>query len=264
MQKNRFTAIDIHWFDGFAFGVFVATVAGCIIFGFVSETDTGRWDAYLIALLAGILTLVTAIIAWRAILLQIVQADMAEAARRERSLEAAKALLPIGLDEILDVCHANIRRHYDEDDVPFFDGPITRELTKISIESIQIVRDCIEHAPAAVQRELTDILASYQVLIARDEVLKRKEIIKIGKTEFYTSRMEDAINWATVADRVSNLFSYARKISAIVAPWNATSEGVINMAQYAGLDTPEELAARIREKAEKGTLGFQFWVNRAA
>lgn len=138
-----------------------------------------------------------------------------ETENREATHVADRAMLPLALTRMIDVCENNIRRNYDPADLIFGGGPATT-LKEFDAESMAIMEEAIKSAPKANKEALAHIIRLYQVVRARTSAVDGKALATphLDDPMKDWDRNNDALNWAAVGAVVGHAFPYARSMAA--------------------------------------------------
>src|SRR5690606_10073919 len=104
-----------NYVDGLALGAFAATLVFLIIFMLIDlRLGNDDWISFFGNILVALFSIGAALLALQGVRIQTQKADEIEQQRRERSLSAARAVLPAVLSELCSVSLNNMRLHFAE------------------------------------------------------------------------------------------------------------------------------------------------------
>ena len=155
-------------------------------------------------IISGLMTLVAAVVAWRSVMKQIDsneklakeqvarEAKLAEEAR-DNALRAVKPRLLRCLSALMDIVEHNINLHFDCETKPpviidgkqldFFDMPES---------NVEIIAKAIELSRGTVSKRLTDIIQSFQVVMAREQDGADRSWVKLPRNDYAQSTTNES------------------------------------------------------------------------
>ncbi|MDF2372675.1 MAG: hypothetical protein P1V21_17970 [Rhizobiaceae bacterium] len=204
-----------NYLDGLALGALVSTLLFLVLFMVLDfHLDDDKWVSLLGNIVVALFSSGAALIALRGIRLQVSQAAKREEDRRERSLAAARAMLPATLSELCQIALNNMRLRFETGGEPIgIDLPPPTDFHPLPDHVIPILKDVIQHADPISQERLSNILRHFQVLQARRV---GADISTIAPNNGDVSSVpdhnaiSDAMSWAVVYSLVADAFGYAR------------------------------------------------------
>lgn len=189
-----------------AISAFFGVVIGACFVGFLSSgwsENAIKFGTYGLTILA---TLFASGIALSGVLLSLSMKQVEADAALKRSLEASKSMLPLALSQMIDVCRSGV--YISLHSIPPHDELLTgRNPLSLDNEVLKILREVIEFADECDSRAIFELLATYQILVARS-----KEPTNAVDGEFRMA--SKAVDWAHLHILVSRCFSYSRRMIA--------------------------------------------------
>ena len=154
-------------------------------------------------IIGGLMTLVAAVVAWRSVMKQIRsneklakeqvdrEARLAEEAR-DNALRAVKPRLLRCLVELMDIVEHNINLHFDCETKP----PVTKDgkqldFSDIPESNVEIIAKAIELSSGTVSKRLTDIIQSFQVVMAREQDSADRSWVKLSRNDYAQSTISE-------------------------------------------------------------------------
>ncbi|MBK3745872.1 hypothetical protein G3A39_42745 [Paraburkholderia aspalathi] len=214
MRKYRIKQIT--YFDGFAAGMFFASIVFLIVFMILDFPITGSaWVAFFGSIIVSIFSITAAFLALRGNRLQIKQTNDIEDERRRNSLIASKAVLPAILSQICSLASNNLRLHFPPVAAPI-GGNLAPAITyqPLPDDLIPAFKECIEYADCTSQERLANILRHIQVAQARrkvpnDYIMQQSVGLAPLTLELHTA-ISESIGWAVIYALTEDAFAFAR------------------------------------------------------
>lgn len=124
---------------------------------------------------------------------------------------AAKTVLPLALSDIAALASNNARLNFDPNDLIGSHPPATTP-REIGVDTITVLRDCIEYADPVDGEALGDLIRTYQVLWARAGRSARGQKLESNKADITGDHemLSEAFNWAALHAMVDRIFPYGR------------------------------------------------------
>ena len=155
-------------------------------------------------IIGGLMTLVAAVVAWRSVMKQIEaneklakeqvarEAKLAEEAR-DNALRAVKPRLLRCLVELMDIAKRNINLHFICETKP----PVTKDgkqldFSDIPESNVEIIAKAIELSRGTVSKRLTDIIQSFQVVMAREQDGADRSWVKLPRNDYAQSTTNES------------------------------------------------------------------------
>jgi hypothetical protein len=188
-------------FDGIVIGVLGST-ALCLFTLWVFDALHGERQQAAIAIMTTTATLAAGYMALSAAQRSIsAQADSFIDARNGK-LEAAKSLLPLVLSQIIHDGDSHIQG--------LINGPIT-EPKRLDANALTTIKECIEASHGVTRTTLQEILAIYQICLARHEQVRDFNPIMMNSNEYETHEIfRRVIDWCALMSLAETLFDFAR------------------------------------------------------
>jgi hypothetical protein len=196
--------------DGIALGAFL-TLLVLFIFAalFHLQLFGTNHDTYIQTLITSIATAATGYLAIRGIREQIQKNAEAEEQRRQESLRAARATLPLALAEVVETSRSILKA--------IFAGqlePAEKHLQSLTLSGlIETLTKCIQYSDNQSGDRLAQIIRYIQVLRARFDKKYFKSAIPENECDWVKvghGRLDYAIGWAVLDALCTSAFSYAR------------------------------------------------------
>lgn len=190
----------------------MASVFFLVIFQFLDLGLSDNWISVVTAMMAIIGVLTATMLAGLYINKQIQSNFDLVQDNRDRELIAVKAVLPIALSDFETICSLNVARFFHEDQI---DGVAVNkdinDVSFVSTDSIEIIKNCITSASELEQIELVEILHDYQVFTVRSGAKFDEKIHQDQNdpAEQY-AEISNLLDWARLHKKVENIFDYAR------------------------------------------------------
>ena len=154
-------------------------------------------------IIGGLMTLVAAVVAWRSVMKQIRsneklakeqvdrEARLAEEAR-DNALRAVKPRLLRCLVELMDIAKRNINLHFISKTKPpvIIDGK-QLGFSDIPESNVEIIAKAIELSSGTVSKRLTDIIQSFQVVMAREQHVDERLWVKLSRNGCVESKTSE-------------------------------------------------------------------------
>jgi hypothetical protein len=194
MPKNQLSGLTPIWLLtlALALGIFL-TVMAPIVAG-NEPVKLSDWFGFAGSLGGAVVTLIAAVIAWKAVQAQIAQSERAIERARLAEQYAARAMLPLALsslNEYVQSCIGNLRRLSATS--RSFDVP------EIPTRTLELLQDCIRHSDRQRAKEIADLIAILQVHNSR---------LYGTTTGSVSERLFDSIELIALIDR---LYDYGRR-----------------------------------------------------
>lgn len=155
-------------------------------------------------IIGGLMTLVAAVVAWRSVMKQIEaneklakeqvvrEAKLAEEAR-DNALRAVKPRLLRCLVELMYIAKHNINLHFICETKP----PVTKDgkqldFSDIPESNVEIIAKAIELSRGTVSKRLTDIIQSFQVVMAREQDGADRSWVKLPRNDYAQSTTNES------------------------------------------------------------------------
>ena len=155
-------------------------------------------------IIGGLMTLVAAVVAWRSVMKQIRsneklakeqvdrEAKQAEEAR-DNALRAVKPRLLRCLVELMYIAKHNINLHFICETKP----PVTKDgkqldFSDIPESNVEIIAKAIELSRGTVSKRLTDIIQSFQVVMAREQDGADRSWVKLPRNDYAQSTTNES------------------------------------------------------------------------
>jgi len=245
--------------DGIALGIFI-TLFLFLFAGFIldEKSDTSEYHDYIQTLMICIVTAATGYLAIRGIREQIQENYRLETERRERSLKASRAALPLALAQTTRRCRDLLNA--------IFNGTPEQEnwnqVQFVSDDALNTLRDCIEYSDEQSGNRLAKIISTSQVLEARYQPKFVTSPARSGDLEWGQvdhDQLSYALNCAVLDALCGSAYKFARgtenKIPANIEPENVY--GSFFMVHVTWDEYPR-LAELFMERADAGTLEIEF------
>ena len=202
----------------------IGCIAGLIlikVLAWIFRSIPGDWmSGFAGNIIGGLLTLVAAAVAWQSVMKQIAsneklakekvarEAKLAEEAR-DNALRALKPRLLRCLVELMDIAKRNVHLHFIRETKPpvIIDGK-QLGFSDIPEANVEIIAKAIELSRGTVSKRLTDIIQSFQVVMAREQHVDERLWVKLsrnGCVESKTSECKKSVmkyNYQMMYERV--------------------------------------------------------------
>lgn len=177
---------------------------------------------------------------------------------RQRSLEAAKAVLPLALSKFHSASEVAIALYYRSCRaahlacIPSAFSEADLAGTEIDSEVMSALQKCIEHAKGGDAARLANLIRRYQVarsrLVGRDLTLSNLEESDAG----------ECINWCVLSRLIDDCYEYARGESAHI-PAQLQMRSFTRLLPDWGLHLPE--SSILKTKIERAEMrdGLKVW-----
>lgn len=218
-MKNKYKKTGL---ENFVAGLTLASLFYLIAFQFI-DLGLDRNGIFVTTALMAITGTLTA--AWIALKTN----SNSDKKRRIAKLKAEKAVLPLALSNICNVCLANMKMHnpaYHTNNAVY---------EEIETTTINTIKACIEFADGYSQKHLANIIKTYQVLLSRGRGVK---IISLTKfIPMVISTPEDlqanrtVMNWAVLYALSSQALGYSRDEVEII-PQGSIDQDVQAVFQF--------------------------------
>jgi hypothetical protein len=218
MLKSR--RRNLSYLDGVAFGAFISTVVFLAAFMFIDfHLDDDDWVGFFGNIVVALFSIGAALFALQGSKAQIHQGYELEENRRQRSLAAARALLPAILSDLCLVATNNMRLRFQEGHQPIgYELPPATTFQSIPEQAIPVFKEVIQNADPISQERLSNILRHCQVYQARrtgteaDVIWPNDNALTLP----LYSAISEVIGWAAVYAMCSNAFGFARGIETAI------------------------------------------------
>lgn len=201
---NRFKAQGFP--DGLALGPFLGIEGSLGLFWLLANIDEDS-GGIIFSLAASAMTLLAAYVALHGSFR--IVATSREIAEKEKQAkkEAARASLPLVVSSLYSLCENRIYFYVD--------AKSHRKAGHWSLDDqlIGYMRDCVEAIDGDVREVITEIIAVYQICVARSEDTKVEHKLsdpRVEKWECY-DRGRRILDWITLQALCETLFDYSRK-----------------------------------------------------
>lgn len=237
-------------------------------------------------IIGGVMTLVAAVVAWRSVMKQIRsneklakeqvdrEARLAEEAR-DNALRAVKPRLLRCLVELMDIAKRNINLHFICETKPpvIIDGK-QLGFSDIPESNVEIIAKAIELSSGTVSKRLTDIIQSFQVVMAREQHVDERLWVKLSRNGCVESKTSECkksvtkynyqmmcyrvIEWSVVYAIVESALAFARGMKGDI-PETVDKNTVINkLTSLCKFDTlPDEFNKALNILFRSGN--FEWW-----
>lgn len=247
------------YLDGIAFGIFT-TLFLFLFAGFIldDKSEASEYHDYIQTLMICIVTAATGYLAIRGIREQIQENYRLETERRERSLKASRAALPLSLSQTTRRCREILKAIFQG--IPDIEN--WQNVQFVSDDSLRTFKDCIEYCDEQSGSRLAKIISISQILEARYNQQFIAAPAQRGDLEWGQANHEQlsfAINCATLEALCGSAYGFARGsediIPSMINPDDV--QGAFFMAHVTWDDYPR-LAELYEERARAGTLEINF------
>lgn len=193
----------------FPMGLFLGAVSVAAVVVIGNAVTSPNWATVYAAVIGGLFAVVAVWGALYGVSLQVrAQAELLDQQRLAR-LEAERALLPLALDQLCEVCDNQIAR--------LVTGVFVSTVrTHLSDEMIHAIKSCIEPSVGDARQHLVDLLAIYQICTSKSfgstERLAEDDLpIQQMKRQLEKlNRIVDIFRWISLRARATNSLKFAR------------------------------------------------------
>ena len=185
----------------------IGCIAGLIlikVLAWIFRSVPGDWmSGFAGNIIGGLMTLVAAVVAWRSVMKQIEaneklakeqvdrEAKLAEEAR-DNALRAVKPRLLRCLVELMDIVEHNINLHFISETKPRVTKDGKRlDFSDIPESNVEIIAKAIELSSGTVSKRLTDIIQSFQVVMAREQDSADRSWVKLSRNDYAQSTISE-------------------------------------------------------------------------
>lgn len=196
--------------SGLAFGIFLGATFTVIAFWILSNLSaqiSEQWVQFITILV----TLLAAFFALKGVAETIRESRRAEERQRNRKLSAARAVLPLVLSTIHDVCENRLKTIIQGESLP------RREPWFLGEKEISAIKECIEFADGVAQEILKEIAVAYQIADSRYQHLELGNAMFSPNDGVLTkfAKIGAIIDWIAIKSLAECLFPYSRIASAV-------------------------------------------------
>lgn len=206
-------------------------------------------------IIGGLMTLVAAVVAWRSVMKQIRsneklakeqvdrEATLAEEAR-DNALRAVKPRLLRCLVELMDIAKRNINLHFIcETKPPVIKNGKQLDFSDIPESNVEIIAKAIELSSGTVSKRLTDIIQSFQVVMAREQHVDERLWVKLSRNGCVESKTSECkksvmkynyqmmcyrvIEWSLIYATAASALDFARNMKSDI-PTTIDKATIIN------------------------------------
>lgn len=191
-------------FFGFILGVLIISFL-IFIFNLDNVDSIVRENSF--SAISTFATLIAGAMAYLGIQKQIQKSEDLMLRENFESLRAARAMLPVALSKVTEVCRENLYGYFETP------SGIKTKLQLIDSDSLQTIKECIKFADDISGERLAQILRIYQILLARhnDEwFLHPLKPHKRDDMDVDHSQIDQMVNWAVLDAISGSAYSYAR------------------------------------------------------
>lgn len=194
------------FFDGMALGIVIGTLfalAACWAISNLKAELAQSWVSFG----AVIATIFAAYLALKGNKETINHSRQQERERDRNSFLSARAMLPVILSELLLVSKSHMSAYMEGTENTVIEKEVLSE------RSFDILRECIRYGKPELRDYLFEIIASYQILLARFNVNEPQIGMRNTKLTAYDrkERSRAILEWLAFQKLVENLFEFARQ-----------------------------------------------------
>ncbi|RVI52154.1 hypothetical protein [Sinorhizobium meliloti] len=217
---NRPKDKRLNYLDGFAAGAFISTLVFLITFMFIDfHLKDDDWVSFFGNLVVALFSIGAALFALEGNRAQMRQASEIEEDRRQRSLAAARAVLPAILSELCLIAMNNMRLRFAEGHLPIgYELPPATAFQTVPDHIIQVLKEVIQNSDPLSQERLSNILRHFQVFQARrtgaEAAIIEPHVDALTLPVY--SAISEVIGWAVIYAMTSSAFGFARGIQATI------------------------------------------------
>ncbi|UWQ10478.1 hypothetical protein K3X41_11280 [Aliiroseovarius crassostreae] len=228
-----------------ALGMFAGVVISTAFYLALDNNYSSELKENLAHGLTIVVTLFAAGLALAGVLATIQAQAKQEEDRRTKSLQAAKATLPLALSQLISISRRGIEICLD---INCQDSTTTELLEQVRLGDLvlQSLKETIEYSDEVSAQRLASIVAMYQVLDARLGSFLTEEY----PTDF--QRAHAAVKWATLYSKIEDAFDFARNEADHISPklTRQSTYGIFHVLLMINLWDHPELEKEINRVAE--------------
>lgn len=194
-----------NFFSGAVFGV---AISGSILLCFMWMADgiPDKWFRQATEIVTVFATILAALVALKGVYAGIESAEEARQSERRAKLEAAVSTLPLVLSQLVSVTENRV--------LVLTAGAAVKPQNAWTLDelSLQVFKECIEYSDQEIADLLQEILAAYQICVARFETRNNVLPIDDPSLSAYAKRQryEQCSDWISLKYLADNLFGYSR------------------------------------------------------
>ncbi|RAX43470.1 hypothetical protein [Rhizobium tropici] len=210
----------ISYMDGVALGAFISTLVFLVAFTMIDfHLKDDDWVSFFGNIVVALFSIGAALFALQGNKAQIRQAYEIEEERRQRSLAAARAVLPAILSELCLIALNNMRLRFAEGHQPVgYELPPAVVFQTVPDHCISVLKEVIENADLISQERLSNLLRHFQVFQARrtgtEAAIILPHVAELSLPAY--SAISEVIGWAVVYAMTTSAFGFARGTQAAI------------------------------------------------
>lgn len=191
--------------SGLAFGIFLGTTF-TVVFFWISSNLSDEIAAQWVQFATILATLLAAFFALKGVAETILESRRAEERQRNRKLSAAKAVLPLVLSAIYDLCENRLKI------IIFGTSAARSEPWVLGEKEISTIKECIEYSDGVAQEILKEIAIAFQIADSRFQELElENEIFSTNDGPLIKfAKIGGVIDWVAIKSLAESLFAYSR------------------------------------------------------